>query len=65
MMLKLKWCVKKRCLGVMTDNKLNWKIHINYLSTKMSRFIEMLYMAQDFLNQNYLYNIFYLHIAPT
>lgn len=63
MKLKLKlW--QKTFLGVMIDDKLNWKSHINHVASKMSMFIAILYKAQHFLNQKSLCALYYSLIIP-
>ena len=39
-------------LGVIIDEKLNWKEHINYIKTKLSKSISIMYKAREMLNKN-------------
>ena len=42
---------KIKFLGVMLDNKVNWKDHINYISGKVSRGIGMILKARRYLTK--------------
>ena len=48
-----------RYLGVKTDSKLNWKIHVNAIAIKLNRANAMLYKVSDFVNSNILKSICY------
>lgn len=52
-MEKYKSYMKNKCLGLMTDHKLCWKLHIN--NVKKSKTIALLYKTKNILNQNSLY----------
>ena len=41
-------------LGLMVDNRLSWKNHINHVLTKFSKSTAIMYHASRFLNQNTL-----------
>ena len=53
-----------RFLGIIVDNKLCWKPHINYIKSKISKSIAVLYKVKDFLNQVSLYNLYCSFILP-
>ena len=51
-------------LGVMIDNHLPWKHHINYVALKISRNIEILYKLRHFVPLKTLYGIYNSLIFP-
>ena len=51
-------------LGVMIDNKLNWKEHINAINNKISKSIAIIYNASKVLNTNSLYTLYCTLILP-
>ena len=51
-------------LGVIIDNKLCWKSHINYIKVKISKSIAILNKADDLLNQASLYTLYCSFILP-
>uniref|UniRef100_A0A671WXI2 Reverse transcriptase domain-containing protein n=1 Tax=Sparus aurata TaxID=8175 RepID=A0A671WXI2_SPAAU len=51
-------------LGIIIDNKLCWKPHINYIKTKISKSIAVLHKVKDFLNQVSLYTLYCSFILP-
>ena len=51
-------------LGVLLDNKLNWKKHIDYASRKLSRGIAMISKAKKYLNGDSLVTLYYSFIYP-
>ena len=57
--------------GVLVDNKLNWKKHIDYVSRKLSRGIGMISKANEYLNGDSLVTLLlcitlsYIHICVT
>ena len=55
---------KTKFLGLMLDNKLNWKSHALYLSSKISKSIGILSIARKFLNQKTLIQLYYSFIYP-
>lgn len=55
---------ENKFLGIIIDNKLNWKSHINHVVAKISRSISILHKAQDMLNQKSLYMLYYSLIVP-
>ncbi len=55
---------KIKFLGIIIDNKLCWKPHINYIKTKISKSIAVLYKVKDFLNQASLYTLYCSFILP-
>ena len=51
-----------RFLGVILDESMNWKAHINAIDSKLAKIIGMMYKAKSLLNQNSmlsLYNAFF------
>ena len=72
--LKIKLCRKRihaspyvKYLGVFIDENLNWKKHINEISTKLIKSNVMLSKLRHFVNKDILlsvhYGIFYSHLA--
>ena len=55
---------KTKFLGLILDNKLNWKSHALYLSSKVSKSIGILSLARKFLNQKTLLQLYYSFIFP-
>ena len=55
---------KIKFLGVMLDNKVNWKDHINYISGKVSRGIGMILKARRYLTKKALMTLYYSFIYP-
>ena len=51
-------------LGVIIDNKLCWKPHINYIKAKTSNSIAILYKVEDLLNQASLCTLYCSFILP-
>ena len=51
-------------LGVYIDNKLNWKKHISYLASKISKGIGMIIKARHYLNKNGLIALYYSFVYP-
>ena len=55
---------KTKFLGVIIDNKLTWKDHINYISGKIARGIGVIIKARKFLNKKSLLSLYYSFIYP-
>ena len=51
-------------LGIIIDEKLNWKQHINYVSGKVSRCIGMIIKSRKVLNTESLLTLYYSFIYP-
>ena len=51
-------------LGVVIDNKLNWKDHIMHIAGKISRGIGMIIKARDYLNKDGLLALYNAFIYP-
>ena len=51
-------------LGVLIDEKLTWKEHINFVITKIKRSTAMLFKIKDKLNQDSLLTIYNAKIQP-
>ena len=51
-------------LGVHIDNKLNWKMHIDYVSGKIARGIGILIKARKVLSNECMTNLYYAFIYP-
>lgn len=51
-------------LGVVIDNKLSWKPHINYIKTKISKSLAILNKAKDLLNKASLNMLYCSFILP-
>ncbi len=52
-------------LGVIIDDKLCWKPHINNVKTKMSKTMAILYETKDFLNKKSLYTLYCSLLLPS
>ena len=55
---------KTKFLGVVIDNKLSWKDHVNYISGKIARGIGILIKARAFINKDALVTLYYSFIYP-
>ena len=55
---------KTKFLGIIIDNQLTWKWHINYIAGKIARGIGMLIKARQFLNKVGLMSLYYSFIYP-
>ena len=55
---------KTKFLGVIIDNNLQWKDHINYLCNKISKGIGIIRKVRDVLNKDTLINLYYTFIYP-
>ena len=51
-------------LGVHIDNKLNWKMHIDYVSGKIARGIGILIKSRKVLSNECMTNLYYAFIYP-
>ena len=51
-------------LGVIIDHKLNWIEHISYVKHKMSKGIEIMYKARQFLTKKALLMLYHAYIYP-
>ena len=55
---------KIKFLGVIIDNQLTWKDHINYISGKIARSIGVIIKARKYLNKDTLLSLYYSFIYP-
>ena len=55
---------KTKFLGIIIDNKLSWKYHIDHISGKIARGIGMTIKATEYLNKQGLLSLFYSFIYP-
>ena len=55
---------KKKFLGIIIDNKLSWKYHIDYIFGKIARGIGMIIKAREYLNKQGLSSLYYSFIYP-
>lgn len=62
--VKIKRLHKNTFLGVLTDPKLCWKLHINHIKTKIAKSIALLYRGKHILNQKSLYIWYCFLILP-
>ena len=51
-------------LGVMLDNKLSWKAHIKYISSKISKSVSILKMLKFFFPSRILKSLYYSFVYP-
>ena len=51
-------------LGVIMDHKLNWKMHINHVKSKLAKSIAILYKVKDMLNQCALHILYCTMVVP-
>ena len=55
---------KTKFLGVIIDDKLTWKEHMNYISGKIARGIGIITKARKYLNKESLLSLYYSFIYP-
>ena len=55
---------KTKFLGIIIDNKLSWKYHIDHISGKIARGIGMIIQAREYLNKQGLLSLYYSFIYP-
>ena len=55
---------KTKFLGIIIDNKLNWKKHISYITGKVSRGVGMIIKARNYLNRDGLRCLYYSLVYP-
>ena len=55
---------KTKFLGIVIDNKLTWKWHIDHIAGKISRGIGMIIKARQYLNKSGLMSLYYSFIYP-
>ena len=55
---------KTKFLGMIIDNKLTWKWHIDHIAGKISRGIVMIIEARQYLNKSGLMSLYYSFIYP-
>ena len=55
---------KTKFLGIIIDNKLTWKWHIDHIAGKISRGIGMIIKARQYLNKTGLMSLYYSFIYP-
>ena len=55
---------KTKFLGIIIDNKLNWKNHISYITGKVSRGVGMIIKARNYLNRDELRCLYYSFVYP-
>ena len=51
-------------LGVFIDDKLTWKSHIQYINTKISKSIGILYKVRHILNKEWKMNLYKTFVVP-
>ena len=55
---------KTKFLGIVIDNQLTWKWHINYIAGKIARGIGLLIKAKQFLNKVGIMSLYYSYVYP-
>ena len=56
--------VKTKFLGVIIDNQLTWKYHINYISGKIAKGIGIIKKARKLLDKDTLISLYYSFVYP-
>ena len=51
-------------LGIIVDDQLKWKQHINYIKNKISKSIGIIYKARNYVNRHTLRNLYYTFVYP-
>ena len=51
-------------LGIIVDEQLNWKAQVQYVNTKLSKSIGVIYKAAPILSENALRNLYYTFCYP-
>jgi len=57
-------CDSVKYLEVWIDDKLNWKIHIDYIYSKLAKFVEILYKLSHKLPLDYLKMLYFSFVHP-
>ena len=51
-------------LGIIVDDQLKWKQHIDYIKNKISKSIGIIYKARNYVNKHTLRNLYYTFVYP-
>ena len=51
-------------LGIIVDDQLKWKQHIDYIKIKISKSIGIIYKARNYVNRHTLRNLYYTFVYP-
>ena len=62
--MTIKRVLSIKFLGVIIDDKLSWREHVDYIRGKISRSIGVLYRARPLLSQQSLIKLYYAFIYP-
>ena len=57
-------CDSVEYFGLWIDDKLNWKIHIHYIYSKLAKFVEILYKLSHKLPLDYLKMLYFSFVHP-
>ena len=53
-----------KLLGIIVDDQLKWKQHIDYIKNKISKSIRIIYKARNYVNRHTLRNLYYSFVYP-
>ena len=56
--------VSTKFLGIIVDDQLKWKQHIDYIKNKISKSIGIIYKARNYVNRHTLRNLYYTFVYP-
>ena len=62
--IKLSQVMDVKFLGIIFDDKLNWKKHIDHISKKISRSIGILYKLRQYVNSDTMLSLYYTLVYP-
>ena len=51
-------------LGILIDNKLSWKQHINHVNLKVSKGLAILYKLRNYVSEQILKMLYFSFIQP-
>ena len=60
----VKHVTSTKFLGIIVDDQLKWKQHIDYIKNKISKSIGIIYKARNYVNRHTLRNLYYTFVYP-
>ena len=64
MLLNVLGPTSTKFLGIIVDDQLKWKQHIDYIKNKISKSIGIIYKARNYVNTHTLRNLYYTFVYP-
>ena len=60
----VKRVTSRKFLDIIVDDQLKWKQHIDYIKNKISKSIENIYKARNYVTRHTLRNLYYTFVYP-